>query len=438
MILYQHQKKSLKKFILNIYEIKKYNLEYQYNSVFDNFKKLNINYYSLSISLNFDNEVNYLDELNIDFKNLKRLELNFINDVNKVKPLQKILFSNINLEKNLQYLHLQLSGEIIDYNLFENINNFQSLTELNIERCNFNEIIILELPNLINLNISYCHNLSLSNNSTLNIKKLFFYKFTLIKIGIQYRFPKLEECRSNIPFIKLIDLSTLKYLKKLVIDSKSDIILYDLQKEIPSLISLDIILSEGEELEKKEYNQNIEIIESQTSKVKDLSLTIDNSFGDVKFYINKFENLAKFKLNINNENKSEINPVIFFPIFKTNCFITFNYLRIFEFCTYKNKYNYISISNQDIDSLYANLNQMTNLKYFKFKTISNPIQLNFYKNFIKNLLELEIKEIELDIKNKNKLNDKEIDYSEDELKKINPLFDSTKFKKIIIRKLNCN
>jgi len=426
--------------ILKMFEIKKYNLELYYIPIFQNFKKLNINYYSLSITLNNDEEIKDLNNLYIDFNNLRKLELIFCYNVNITYPnsLQKVLFSNKGLENNLKYLHLVCSGEEIDYEIFENINNFKSLTELNIERCKFDEIVILELPDLEKLNISYCNNISLSENTSLNIKKLYFYKFELSKIGISYKFPRLEECRCNIQFFDLINISTLENLKKLVIDGKSDINLLDLQNKIPKLLSLNFILENGT---KNKIGENIEIIESHHGGINEFSFTINNCLPNVKFYINKFENLHKVKFDLSGISDNyypQITPENYFPIFKNNCFITFNYLLIFEFCTFKNNYNYITINNKIIQNVYENLNQMTNLRYFKFICVSRDIKLDFYRNFIKSLLLLNIKEIEFDIKNENNLQvnkDNTKEYTEKELKHLNPLVNFAKYKKIIIKKL---
>jgi len=109
---------------------------------------------------------------------------------------------------------LVCSGETIDHKLFQNINNFNLLTELNLERCNFNDTILLELPNLIKLSISFCNNIALSKSTCLKIKKMFFNGFTLKQLSDLYKFPKLEELRCNIETLNIIDLYIIKKLKK--------------------------------------------------------------------------------------------------------------------------------------------------------------------------------------------------------------------------------
>ena len=442
--------------ILKIFEIKKYSLEHHYISIFENLKKMNINKYSLSICLSFKEELKFLDELKIDFNNLKRLELIFSDNINIINTnsLQKVLFSNKQLKNNLLYLHLVCSGEKIEHSLFQNINDFYLLTELNLERCKFDEIVVLELPNLTKLNISFCDNISLSNNTCLKIKKLLFQEFILKQLSGLYKFPKLEEFRCQIETLYIVDMSSLKNLNRLEINSKSEVILCDIQKKIPTLSSLDI------KIKGRNNNSKIfEITENDESKIKYFSLVLDNCFPKVNCYINKFGNLHSFKFNINNINNINKNyldefdiffhnnnnireeyvfePQLYFPFFKKICSTVFNYLRIFEFSTIKNYYDYACIPSEDLNNFLGNLNQMTNLKSFTFKTVSKKIDEDFHKEFIKSLLLLNISEIELDLMvDSNKYRSDAKDYTEEELKILYPSINFLKIKKIVIKKLH--
>ena len=430
--------------ILNIDEIKKYNLELKYNSFFKGLEGLKNNYYSLSIKFYWPEDLNYLSKLNIDFHNLKRLELNFGCDTNNTNPnsIQAILFSNKNLEYNLEYLHLICSGETIDYNIFKQINNFKSLKELNLERIKFDKIIELDLPNLIKLSFSFSNNIVLSEKTSLKIKKIFFYKFNLDSDNLKYKFPELEECRCDIQYLNKIDVISLKNLKKLILDctNKSPVILSDLIEQIPNLLSLSINLDGKEEDCSKKSNE-IEIFESPKVKIKDFSLKINNVFSKINLEICNFEYISTFKFNLSGIRKCyhfTIIPEIYFPIFEDVCDIKFNYLRIFDFSTYNNKYDYIVINNNVINNLYNNLEKLNNLKSFKFITASEFIEIDFYRNFIKKLLTLGIYEIEFDIKIVNLpqyIDIKDIAYTEKELKLLFPKIKFSKFKKLVIKKL---
>ena len=423
--------------ILKLREIDKNSLDNHYISVFQKLKKNNINY-SLFISFYFENEMKFFDNLKIDFSNLKKLSLNFCYDINKTKPnsLKKILFENKTLSTSLPYLHLVCSGETIDYELFQNINNFNLLTELNLERCNFDDTVLLELPNLIKLSISFCNNIALSQSTCLKIKKMFFNGFTLKQLPELYKFPKLEELKCNIQTLDVIDLSLLKNLKKLEINSKTSADLCDIQNNLPSLTSLDIIVKNGKKI--FDMFDYIEITEKKDSKVKHFSLILENCSPNVKFYINKFADLGYFKFNINYTKTNLFIPQDYFPFFKQKCGITFNYLRIFEFSTVKNYFDYVCIPFEDLRYFYENLNQFTNLKSFKFRSVSKNIGNNFYEYFIRNLLFLNISEIELELIDDEEYDYKCIasDYTEEELKMIFPLFNSVKYKKLDIKKLH--
>jgi hypothetical protein len=389
--------------------------------------------YSLSYSFCFPDELLYFNNFIIDNKNLKALELKFSYNINKsIDSIRQKIFLNPYLKKNLVYLHLVLSGEKIDSQLFENINDFYLLKELNLERIKFNEILVLELPDLIKLKISFCNNIALSQKNSSKLEKIFFNEFTLNQLSGLYKFPKLEEAKCDIKTLDIIDLSSLINLKKLEINTRTSAILYDIQNKIPTLLSLDIVVKDGNKKDKI-----IEVKENNDTKVKQLSLILDNCFPTVKFYINKFENLGLFRFNITNNNTKLFEPKIYFPLFSSQCSITFNYLRIFEFSTLKNYYDYICIPFDDIQNLYNNLNQFTNLKSFKLRTVSKNIGNDFYENFIKSLLLLEISEIELELMNDVfKYHCPISDYSEKEIEAMWPSINIVKFKKLEIKKLH--
>ena len=419
--------------IIKVGDIKKQSLESNYSSCFEKLKNSKMNNYSLSYSFWFPDELLYFNDFIIDGKNLKALELKFSYDINKtIDSFKQKIFLNPYLKKNLVYLDLVFSGETIDSQLFENINDFYLLKELNIERIKFNEILVLELPDLIKLKISFCNNIALSQNNSSKLEKIFFNEFTLTQLSGLYKFPKLEEAKCDIKTLDIIDLSSLINLKKLEINSRTSAILDDIQNKIPTLLSLDIVVKEGNKNDKI-----IEVEENNDTKVKQISLILYDCFPTVKFNINKFENLSLFKFNISNKTINLFEPKIYFPLFSRQCNITFNYLRIFEFSTLKNYYDYIPIPFEDIQNLYNNLNQFTNLKSFKLRTVSESIKNDFYENFIKSLLLLEISEIELELMNDVfKHNVPIIDYSEKEIKAMLPSINIVKFKKLEIKKLH--
>ena len=211
-------------------------------------------------------------------------------------------------------------------------------------------------------------------------------------------------------------------------------------EQIPNLLSLSINLDGKEEDCSKKSNE-IEIFESPKVKIKDFSLKINNVFSKINLEICNFEYISTFKFNLSGIRKCyhfTIIPEIYFPIFEDVCDIKFNYLRIFDFSTYNNKYDYIVINNNVINNLYNNLEKLNNLKSFKFITASEFIEIDFYRNFIKKLLTLGIYEIEFDIKIVNLpqyIDIKDIAYTEKELKLLFPKIKFSKFKKLVIKKL---
>ena len=215
--------------------------------------------------------------------------------------------------------------------------------------------------------------------------------------------------------------------------------LCDLIDKIPHLLSLNIILDKDAQ---NTYNKENEIVifENPKINIKELSLKINGCFSQIISKINQFDNLSSFKIDLsgisgkkNNSNQTSMAPENYFPIFKDVCTIKFNYLRIFEFCTYKNKYDYLAIKSENINNLYNNLLYLNNLHSFKFITITELYSTDLYRKFIKKILSLEIFEIELDIKLiYGKYED--INYTVKELNILFPIFNYNKFKKLEIKK----
>ena len=118
------------KFSINISQINidKFNLKNYYAKVFDKLNNSKIKYSSISYYLSDIKKINYLREINIDFKKIKRLTLNLQED--KTKKNYKSFFTNVfsfrNIKNNLIYLKICLSDDYtINYNIFKNLEKFK-------------------------------------------------------------------------------------------------------------------------------------------------------------------------------------------------------------------------------------------------------------------------------------------------------------------------
>ena len=196
--------------------IKEFNLLNDYKSIFQKMNELNINYSSLSLFFLDINNINYLNELSIDFNKIKRLNIcpNYFSKDNQ--EIYKSLFSIKNLRENLIYLNLGNNSEISNISF---INDLISLEQLILyDFTNFE----LKLKNLKILTLKNCSYVSLEQNIGKNMKKLILSncKINLPKILLQL--PEIEECflkNKDTVFRKIIDFKSLKKLKKILINS---------------------------------------------------------------------------------------------------------------------------------------------------------------------------------------------------------------------------
>ena len=433
--------------------------------------------------------------LNINIKKIKRINLLINNN-----KLFDFLFSN-DFKNNLLYLELNNENkcDTIETNILEKINEFQVLNELHLIGFIFEKMFILKLPNLQILYISNCNNITLAEESTLNIKALYFEYFKFEKQKYLFKFPELERCNFGFEEIYgIVDLSSLKKLKTisnifandfihleseslekvmfarnrqisnqmfdetkiikqilslkklksvnfeinsdtfdiLQINGKNynikelsinwtsniDCILYNFQKQFPNLTELKLDFNSS----KNDYdNGAIEIKESKECKINKFSL-FAGYHSNIQFYIGIYENLISVNINICKINyKLDFKKI--FPIFDKNCDIIFKNLKNFEFCSFDGYNSYDLMEADIIKNIYNNLDKMPCLKAFSMKCFCKNIG-NFYIEFFKKLLTLNLEEIELMIDDNKK--SKIYVCPKYELKEICPSIDFLKYKKI--------
>ena len=156
---------------ISIIVMNKFNLKNDYISVFEKMNNSNIKYNSLYIYYKDIEDINDLNELKINFNNIKILNISIYDDEdedededsnednkekeskeNNVKKYDclKKFFSFNNFEVNLVYLDLTLpkKGNIkLESNLFNNV-NFQSLRDLRLIRFKFRTNFEIKINNL--------------------------------------------------------------------------------------------------------------------------------------------------------------------------------------------------------------------------------------------------------------------------------------------------
>jgi len=283
----------------------------KYNPIFTKLNQLKFNYPSIKISSKDLNLTKFFKELNIDPNKIKDLGLDndrFSDDKNEnCLNLLKSLFSFKQFENNLIYLELNLGNDEenpINSNLFNSINNFNSLETLELHSTNLNELFSLKLKNLKTLSISYCSNIYISQDCCNNIKKLSLTEWTITdQPESLLKFPNLEsieleymddfrsfdeEDDENINYNEIIDLpksKKLKYFKGKLID----FIFVD--DKVPLLyLNLDLTPHFDEKKKKKAYKKILKI----------------NTLKKIYFYMDEIDNDILEEIHIYNNSVTDI------------------------------------------------------------------------------------------------------------------------------------
>jgi len=453
--------------------IKEFDLKNDYKSIFQKMNELNINYSSLALFFLDSNNINYLNELNIDFNKIKRLNIypNYFSKDNQ--EIYKSLFSIKNLRENLIYLNL---GNNSEYHNISFINELISLEQLILyDFTNFE----LTLKKLKILTLKNCSGVSLDQKIGKNMKKLIINncKINLPKILLQ--FPELEECflkDKNIIFSKIIDFKSLKKLKKIFINSYEfsefdnssqieDIELYELDgfineniiKKISSFKTIknvnlelknigEIIMEEISPCEsvtnmkiKFLLNKELKNINNLYKIFPNLLKIIIETSNSNKYYWNDNNNEIKIEENLNSKikeiyckikSKACINIYCqSFETVKTLYIESESNLRNLDkaFPIFNNKcdINLVSLNYlhfeihqkimdvEILENIYNNMDKMPNLKYLYLDfTISNiSIAKQFYDKLIKKILELDLRYLYVNIKDEIVVNGSRFKYN---------------------------
>ena len=341
---------------ISINIIKKFNLKNDFIEVFEKMNKSNIKYESLTIYYNGIEDMNYLNELKINFNNIKKLSFclyqdedddededededyvnveddedynnkgNKSNECNiKNYDFLKTFFSFDNFGANLISLQITLpkkGNEKLESNLLENINNFHSLKSLELTRFKFKTNFEIKLNNLIKLSLIYCENISLVGDNCINMKYLYIIESSISESKSLLKFPNLVKCKllnyKNQKFNSIIDFSSFKNLKSIecenydfryiennlleIVHLNSEIkTTVEIEKEVIKKLILIKTLKEITlylcEINDKEISQ----IKGENPSVTELIVNWNSShiFAKLNDLQKKFPNLSKFELKL--------------------------------------------------------------------------------------------------------------------------------------------
>ena len=394
------------------------------------------------------------------------MEPRAIQNLNNFKSLELLNLTGFKFTKtfvlklsNLKKLTLD-SCENIDFE--ENI--FSNIIKLNLYHCSINKPkSLLAIPNLEECELTYYD--GESEQKYYSIFDISSFKKLKKFVGDPCDFIYLEE--NNLEYVKLISytevssedrtkvlkkLVSLKNLKELILEfgpivdseilwiigknysvekmkinwvkQNNDLIIYNLQDKFGKLSNI--------EMTSPEYENNhkiiLKIIENRNCRINKFYLEA-GLYHNIEFYCQPFEILIEIKLTLNGK---VINIKDALPIFNKECKVIFRALNVFELRTLSDH----EVLLYAIENLCNNLTCMPNLSKLLIDcSIQENIDKEFYANFIKKCLELKLKNLYFSIK-KTADESKIIPYSKEELEKIYPNLNYSKYKEIFIRKLN--
>ena len=209
------------------YKFKESEIKNKFIEVFDNLNKSNINYTSIifegdnpSYYIDVDNEsINKILQEHINYNKIKRLAIYQSWHSWDFDSIFETILSYPKYNNNLEYLHLNFRAcpaGIIDYNNLNNLNKFKSLKQLKLKGFNFFNIsITLDLPNLKIISLTNCQNITFSENTCTNLKKIYLNNFSSTSSPL-LKLPNVEKLAIyNANVIDFFDFSSFKNLKYL-------------------------------------------------------------------------------------------------------------------------------------------------------------------------------------------------------------------------------
>ena len=393
--------------------------------------------------------LNYLKIKNIKFDNVFTVKLNFLNYescenisisqecANNIKSLT-LFDNNINSENKLKFPEIETfkSQIFTDYLLLNETIDLNSMIKL---KCLF-----------IDYDISF---LQLNNYNKLQIEKLTLFsisrdvKYIIKALKKVFELKKLKKFCFGVIDIYNEELSNLigqnDSIEKLefigILDRIENRMLYNYQSKFPNAKILKL-RCEGHR--KKEGS--LEIKENKNLKINKIKITAKGNNG---IYIQSYETLTDVDLCFNIYNHKENG----FALFNDKCDYIFNSLINLNL-------EFISeIEFRIINNIFKNIDKIPNLKDFRLYFVCKDMNEKCYEEYIKKLLSLKLKSIELtkgkskksktneDLDNSKeseeeeeseKIEDNNLYYSESELKLLNNDFSLMKYYKILITKFN--
>ena len=276
-----------------------------YDNFLDNLKELNIDFNKIKVMTLYgekyiQDNIN-INDPNVDFNKIKAMILHpefFITD--NYNYFLKSLFSLNDIKNNLICLKIYFGHKhcVIKADSFEEINNMKLLKYLYIININFDKNIEIKLNNLKILYCNKCKNANSIYINCKNLKKLYYINNNISNLNnFKEKFEKLE----------ILDLSNNAL-------SNIDILNYINSKELKVLNLSNNEISNIEEIFKNLNLEKLEVLNLNRNKISNINILekinfnelkkldlSDNKISDIEVLEKvKFKNLDKLDLSGNN------------------------------------------------------------------------------------------------------------------------------------------
>ena len=356
-------------FRINIYTINNHNLNNDVSNIFKKMNESNINYKSLNIRLEHDDEEdnffkkifskkinfnNFFNSLKINYDKIEKLTCSFLYPPkkNKYTNFYNSLLSSFQNKNNLIYLDLSI-GRIC--NNIDIINEFKSLKYLYLNGFHFAQNLVINLQNLEEISITYCEGIKIIFDE-IN-KKIKFLKIVGSSIessGKSIDLPNLETIildENLIQFNNIIDFSSFKKIEKFCGS-------YDYLNKMNLA-----------------FLKNLELTEINVSKDK------MKEFASLFERIITLENLKEIKLNIRYLSPEYFNDIKGQNKYVTNLKIIFNEKILVDVLNILLKI-FPNITDIDIDSIYNRICYFKKIEEIKMDENIKITKMNFNFDFL--------------------------------------------------------
>ena len=329
--------------------LEEFNLKNNYISIFEKMNMAKSNYSAIDFRYKNNGDINYLNDLKINFGQIKGLFLfqekntfieNYdvfyqnlfsINNIgNSLICLSLNIFNNNNNPKNKNIIQ-------IESKCLESINNFKLLRFLELKGFYFKEDFKINLINLEILSIKNCRNIIYTDKNYLDLKTLRLNWNTNVRPKSILKLQKLRKCYIfNNNSSSMIDFSSLAQLRILQVETsdflklENNILLNEIQlyshknitkeKEIQmveKILSMKNLNNVSFKLNHFDDINEVLDIKGENSSIKSIQIKIKNNNKDLAInkIQNKFPNLSQlsvciYRFNINNNNNNNIRITI--------------------------------------------------------------------------------------------------------------------------------